>query len=45
MANPDAVGTTGTPFPAHVERGKIIEFAYATGRATSVREPARKEGI
>lgn len=30
MANPDAVDTTGTPFPVHVERGKIIEFARAT---------------
>ncbi|GAA4482113.1 hypothetical protein GCM10023094_31390 [Rhodococcus olei] len=30
MANPDAVGTEGTPFELVVERGKIREFATAT---------------
>lgn len=31
MANPDAVGTAGTPFEMDIERGKIREFARATG--------------
>ncbi len=31
MANADAVGTEGTPFRLDVERGKIREFAVATG--------------
>lgn len=31
MADPDAVGKAGTPFPLDVERGKIREFARATG--------------
>lgn len=31
MANPDAVGTEGAPFRLDVERGKIHEFARATG--------------
>lgn len=31
MANPDAVGTTGAPFEMDIERGKIREFARATG--------------
>ncbi|WP_219417953.1 FAS1-like dehydratase domain-containing protein [Pseudonocardia nigra] len=31
MANPDAVGTEGAPFRMDVERGKIREFARATG--------------
>ncbi|MHA6758261.1 FAS1-like dehydratase domain-containing protein [Streptacidiphilus sp. PAMC 29251] len=29
--NPDAAGTTGAPFTHDVERGKIREFARATG--------------
>ncbi|SMC95897.1 FAS1-like dehydratase domain-containing protein [Lentzea albidocapillata] len=31
MANPDAAGTEGEPFRMDVERGKIREFALATG--------------
>lgn len=31
MANPDAVGRSGAPFTLDVERGKIREFARATG--------------
>jgi len=31
MANFDAIGTEGTPFELEVERGKIREFARATG--------------
>jgi hypothetical protein len=31
MANPDAVGTQGAPFRIDIERGKIREFALATG--------------
>lgn len=31
MANPHAVGTQGAPFRMDVERGKIREFALATG--------------
>jgi hypothetical protein len=31
MANPDATGTEGAPFRLDVERGKIREFAHATG--------------
>ena len=31
MANPQAVGTEGTPFRMDIERGKIREFALATG--------------
>jgi hypothetical protein len=31
MANPDAVGTQGAPFRMDIERGKIREFALATG--------------
>lgn len=31
MANPDAVGTLGAPFRMDIERGKIHEFARATG--------------
>jgi hypothetical protein len=30
MANPDAVGRTGRPYPIEIERGKILEFADAT---------------
>ncbi len=30
MANFAAQGTVGAPFPVHIERGKIIEFAAAT---------------
>jgi hypothetical protein len=30
MANFGALGTTGKPFPVHIERGKIMEFAAAT---------------
>ncbi|NLT29367.1 MAG: MaoC family dehydratase [Propionibacterium sp.] len=30
MANPDAVGTVGTPYEMDVTRGKIREFARAT---------------
>ena len=33
MANPDAVGRSGAPFTLEVERGKIREFARATGSA------------
>ncbi|MCX4388124.1 MaoC family dehydratase N-terminal domain-containing protein [Micromonospora peucetia] len=33
MANPDAQGVTGAPFRLDVERGKIREFALATGAA------------
>ena len=33
MANPDAVGRSGAPFTLDVERGKIREFARATGSA------------
>ena len=31
MANFAALGTTGSPFPVRIERGKIKEFAAATG--------------
>lgn len=31
MANPNAVGVEGVPFDLDVERGKIREFAVATG--------------
>jgi hypothetical protein len=31
MANPGAVGTQGAPFRIDIERGKIREFALATG--------------
>lgn len=31
MANPDSVGRSGSPFTMAVERGKIREFARATG--------------
>ena len=31
MANPKAVGTEGAPFRMDIERGKIREFALATG--------------
>lgn len=30
MANFDALGAVGEPFPVHIERGKIMEFAAAT---------------
>ncbi|QIX26568.1 MaoC family dehydratase [Nocardioides sp. JQ2195] len=40
MANPDAVGRSGSPFTLDVERGKIREFARATGSS----DPAYLEG-
>ena len=40
MANPDAVGASGAPFTLDIERGKIREFARATGS----RNPAYREG-
>lgn len=35
MANFDAIGAAGTPFELDVERGKIREFARATGSANA----------
>lgn len=35
MANPDAVGIQGTEFRMDIERGKIREFARATGSANA----------
>ena len=35
MANHDAIGREGTPFVQDVERGKIREFARATGSTNS----------
>ncbi|KQY54271.1 FAS1-like dehydratase domain-containing protein [Nocardioides sp. Root140] len=40
MANPDAVGRSGSPFTLDVERGKIREFARATGSS----DPAYLQG-
>ena len=39
MADPAAVGTRGTPFRMDIERGKVREFAVATG-ATPADDPA-----
>jgi hypothetical protein len=39
MADPNAVGTRGAPFRMDIERGKVREFAVATG-ASSVDDPA-----
>ena len=39
MADPAAVGTRGEPFRMDIERGKIREFAVATG-ATPAHDPA-----
>lgn len=40
MANSDALGAEGTPFELDVERGKVREFAVATGS----QNPAYLEG-